>query len=999
MGVGLGVGLRFEVLGPVRAWWGSGEIQLGSPQQRSVLAALVLAEGSAVLSGELLDAVWGVRAPDSAVSVLRTYVHRLRRVLEPARDAAGSVIRSVGDGYRLAVVPGQCDVGVFRRLLATAESARRAGNAEDAAKFSREALSLWQGPALAGVRGEYAQGRRQRLEELRLSAQATCSAAELDLGAHTEVAAEMAGLVAGHPLDERFRELLMLALYRSGRQAAALENYRQARHLLADELGVDPGAALQSMYQRILRADPALLLSPSQVRPAWTSASTPPPSPAGPAGPVSLAQPDRPSVSCPSRAQPSVSAEGTGEGSVVPAQLPAGLPVFVGREAELAEVAGLSSGATVVVSAIAGTAGVGKTAFAVHWAHRIAGSFPDGQLYVNLRGFDPSGRPIPPEQALRTLLESLGADPKSLPQDPDALAARYRSLLTGKRVLLLLDNARDAAQVRPLLPGAPGSLAIVTSRNRLAGLVAVDGAHPLNLDVLSQPEARALLARRLGHHRITAEPQAVEEIIHRCAGLPLALAVTAAHAATRPTFPLSAIAAELRESADRLSVFQDAAGDTAADIRAVFSWSYQALTPDAARLFRLLSLHPGPDITAPAAASLAALPRTVIRQLLSELIQAHLLNEHTPGRYTTHDLLRAYAAELTRSTEPAQYVQDTRHRILDHYLHTAHEAAAMTGERALISVAPAGEGVRAEEFAGDTDKATAWFAAEQAVLLAAVEQAAEHHHDIHAWQLSWAMANHLHWRGLWREHEAVHRTAMRSARRLGDQTAQAHVSHGFAVAAMARGRVDEARVHAERTVELFTEAGGIRARAESCRTLAEVAEQQNDLETALAAAQQSLALFRAFGGQNGEDSRDWRATAAALNKVGWCHIQLGQHQQALDHCRQALVLCQELNCSTGAAETWGSIGYAHHHLGQYEQAVVAYHNAVAHSRQGDFCWMIAGILIRLGDTHLSAGRPNAARKAWTEALEIEEQLGSGTADTGSLRGKLLRLDESSASLH
>ncbi|MGW6016186.1 AfsR/SARP family transcriptional regulator [Streptomyces sp. NPDC055210] len=994
------VGLRFTVLGPVRAWHDGGEVELGSPQQRLVLAVLVLAEGSPVLSGELVDAVWGARAPVSALGVLRTYVHRLRRALGPEGDTVESVIRSEGDGYRLAIAPLQSDVGTLRGLLTGAENARRMGDFTGVAKILREALGLWQGPALAGVRGEYALCQRQRLEELRLSAQAACSAAELDLGAHAEVAAEASGLVAEHPLDERFRELLMLSLYRSGRQAAALDTYRQTRELLADELGIDPGPALQSMYQRILRADPALLLPPSHLRPARTLPAplTPPPAaPAEPADRVSApTDPARPSVSGPSRAQgspPSGGSAGPGEGPVVPAQLPAAPPAFVGREAELSKVAGLVSGPTVVISAVAGTAGVGKTAFAVHWAHLIAGRFPDGQLYVNLRGFDPTGRPTPPDQALRTLLESLGADPRALPHSTEALAAHYRSLMTGKRLLLLLDNARDAAQVRPLLPGAPGSLVIVTSRNRLTGLVAVDGAHSLNLDALTAIEARALLARRLGNNRVTAEPQAVEEIIDRCARLPLALAITAAHAATRPALPLTAIAAELRESADTLNAFHDTSGDTAADIRAVFSWSYQSLTPDAARLFRLLALHPGPDVTAPAAASLTALPLPHARRLLAQLVEAHLLDEHTPGRYSTHDLLRTYADELTHTTEIPRHRQDIRHRALDHYLHTAHRAAALTGERALIATAHVAEGVSIEGFDDDTDKATAWLTAEQGVILAAVEQAAAHQHDTHAWQLAWAVANHLHWRGLWHEHEAVHRTALQSAHRLGERTAQAHVHHGLAVAITARGRADEARVHAERAVELFTEAGDTRAGAESHRTLASVAEQQNDLETALEAAQRSLTLFQASTDHYDEDSRGRRATAVALNRVGWCHTQLGQHQQALDHSRQALVLCQELNCSTGSAETWDSIGYAHHHLGQYEQAVVAYHNAVALCRRGGFRWMTARVLLRLGDTHLSAGCPDAARTVWTEALDIKRRLGVGGAECDSLRARLRRLDE------
>ncbi|WP_329264908.1 tetratricopeptide repeat protein [Streptomyces sp. NBC_01478] len=952
--------LRFAVLGPVRAWRGSDEIELGPPQQRAVLAALLLAEGSQVPASGLIDAVWGTRAPASAPGILRTYVHRLRKALEPAGDTASSVLRSTGDGYQLRISPEELDLGAFRELLARAERARRAGDPKGAVGYLRDALDLWRGTALAGVRGEYAQAQRHRLGELRLSAEAARITAELDLGVHAEATAELTGLVTEHPLDERFRELLMLALYRSGQQAAALATYRDAQTLLAGELGVDPGPALQAMYQRVLRADAGLLAPLAPAEPAPVPAQAPAPLPV--------------------------------QAPAVPAQLPAGLAVFVGRDAELAEAARLPTGGTVVVSAIAGMAGVGKTTFAVRWARQVADRFPDGQLYLNLRGFDPVGLPVAPEHALRTLLESLGAGTRGLPQGVDALAALYRTLLTGKRMLVLLDNARDAAQVRPLLPGAPGCLVIVTSRDRLAGLVAVDGAHPLHLDLLSVPEARALLTRRLGQGRVAAEPDAVEEIIARCGRLPLALAVTAARAAIRSALPLSAIAAELRDSADGLDWFHD--GDAAADVRAVFSWSYHALTTDAARLFRLLGMHPGPDIALPAAAGLAGLTIPHTRQLLSELVQAHLVDESVPGRYASHDLLRAFATELTEALDPPQEARTARHRMFDHYLHTAREALALTARtRVLISLAPAVEGVRPEEFNGDTAKAVAWFTAERAVLLAGIEQAATHGYDVHTWQLAWAVASYLHRCGLWREHEAVHRTALDAARRLGDTAAEAHVLRLLAFSTADMGRVEEARAHAERAIELFTESGDTRACAEGYFTLSWVEERQGDPEAALAAAQRYLALSSVHDGHGVDDSRDRMTTACALNVVGWFQTCLGQHQQALDHCQQAVTLFLELGDETGAAATWDSIGHAYHHLGQYEQAVTAFRNTLDLSRRGDLPLLTAGTLRRLGDTHLSAADPDAARAAWVEGLDILERIGH--ADAESLRTRLRQLDEPS----
>ncbi|MEU9273203.1 BTAD domain-containing putative transcriptional regulator [Streptomyces sp. NPDC048251] len=942
--------LRFSVLGPVRAWRDETEVPLGPPQQRAVLTVLLLAEGAQVSMTKLSAAVWGNETPASASGILRGYIHRLRKALDPVSAPANSnsVIRSVGDGYQFCAV-FELDLRRFRDLCAQAERARGEGDIAGAVKLFREVNSLWHGTPLADVRGDYAQQQRMRLTELWLSATADRLTAELDLGHLAEAVAELGDLVAGHPLDERFRELLMLAYYRSGRQAAALDTYRDTRALLAEELGVDPGQALQTLYQRVLQADPALLSAPPSPDPAHAPATL--------------------------RSVP------------VPAQLPPVLPVFVGRQTELARATALSASGTVIVSAVAGTAGVGKTAFAVHWAHQVAYRFPDGQLYVNLRGFDPVGVPVTPEHALRTLLESLGADIRALPQDLDALAATYRTHIAGRRLLLLLDNARDAAQVRPLLPATPGTLAIITSRDRLTGLIAVDSAHPLHLDVLTSAEARSLLARRLGTARVDAEPDAVDEIIARCARLPLALSVTAARAATRPGFPLAALAAELRDSAADLDAFQDD-GDTAADVRAVFSWSYHALTPEAARLFRLLALHPGPDTTAPAAASLVGHPLPQTRRLLAQLVQAHLLDETAPGRYASHDLLRNYAGELTQTFETPARVRAARHRVLDHYLHTAHEAAALTNlARALVPLDPVAEGVRPEEFGGDAGKATAWFTAEHAVLIAAVEQAAAHGYDTHTWRLAWAVSNYLHLRGLWQEEEAAQRAALEAARRLDDQRAEAYAHRGLGLAMAGLGHLDRAASEARRAIELCTDTGDLRAAAESHRVLAWSLEQQGDLEGARDAAQRSLALFRACEGKGADDIRSRTAIASALNAVGWNQMLLGRHQEALDHCRQALALSQELGDATNVAHTWDTIGCAHHHLGQHAEAVDAFQRALDLYRlQGDLPWFVASTLTHLGDTRLSAGTPEAARVAWTEALAIMDHLGH--TDAESLRKRL-----------
>ncbi|MDH3039341.1 BTAD domain-containing putative transcriptional regulator, partial [Streptomyces sp. TRM75561] len=559
------------------------------------------------------------------------------------------MIQTVDVGYQTRLSDDELDLTSFRKLTALAEQAASRRDHQAVGATLREALSLWQGPALAGMHGWYADAQRVRLEALRTAAQGSYLAAELDLGAHEELVPQLIELVNGDPLNERFREMLMVALYRSGRQAAALETYLQARGLLQDELGVDPSPALQRMYHRILRADQTLFVERHGAN-AGTS-------------PVASMTRDE-------------SNRLLHRDLAAPAQLPADLASFVGREEAIEQARKLtpdigSAPSAAALSVVTGMAGVGKTAFAVHWAHTVADRFPDGQLYVNLRGFDSSYKPLTAKHALRTMVESFGVPSHSIPEDTDALAARFRTALSGRRVLLLLDNARDAAQVRPLLPGMPGCLTIVTSRNQLTGLIASDAAWPIRLDVLSPEEGRKFLARRIGEERVAAEPEAVDVIMEQCGRLPLALSIAAARAAIRATFPLASLAEELREGWGSLDSFTDAEPGSATDVRAVFSWSYKALTPATARLFRLLSLHPGPDISLAAAVSLAGLTRPHTRQLLAELVQACLVEEIAPTRYAWHDLVRAYSRELFIASDTPEEGESAMCRMLDYYLHSA----------------------------------------------------------------------------------------------------------------------------------------------------------------------------------------------------------------------------------------------------------------------------------------------------------------------------------------
>ncbi|MCT9076531.1 AfsR/SARP family transcriptional regulator [Streptomyces fulvoviolaceus] len=683
-------GTQFKVLGPVRVWRNGSELDVGHPKQRAVLAALLLRDGAQAQMEDLVDAVWGDDPPQTARGVLRTYVCRLRQTLA---DGGQDVIHRRTGGYALVSAPETVDLRRFEQLVSLAATARGAGDPERAAGRLREGLSLWQGTPLAAIPGPYAAYTRVLLAERRLAAAEDLLACDLDLGRHAQVAAEACALAAEHPLRERLRELQMTALYGAGRQAEALAVFDTTRRLLREELGVDPSAALREVHRRVLAADPTLGRAATDPRPRLGSTTlsdsgradmaspSAPPTPTGPAEPSAPAPVPPPSTGPAPEDGPATRPAPTGPTdpsvrgcaavpnalpgpvdplgpacrgaptalAVKPAQLPADLADFVGRCAEVERITELGTaadGAPSPTVVIGGMAGIGKTTLAVRCAHRLAPRFPDGQLYVNLRGFDASHTPLPPITVLGMFLSALGMSHRDIPTTIDARAAQYRSLLAGRRILVLLDNARDAQQVRPLLPGTSGCLTLVTSRDQLTGLVAAHDARSVRLPLFDSAHGRDFMARRLGGPRVEADPTAVDEIVRRCGGLPVALAVVCASAVLRPALPLAAVAAELRQAHGSLDAFTDAGEDAAIDVRAVFSWSYDTLSPEAARLFRLLAVHAGPDVTARTVTGLVGLSERQARRVLGELSRAHLLSEQAPGQYVWHDLLRAYAAEL-----------------------------------------------------------------------------------------------------------------------------------------------------------------------------------------------------------------------------------------------------------------------------------------------------------------------------------------------------------------
>ncbi|HEY0452902.1 AfsR/SARP family transcriptional regulator [Actinophytocola sp.] len=914
--------MEFRLFGEVQLRAEGRSLDVGTPRQQAVLAALAVDAGRPVPIETLIDRVWDDDPPAEARNVLYSHLSRIRRLLK----GGTARIERRSAGYVLDVDPDQVDLHRFARLV---EQSKTAAITDRAAALA-EALRMWRDTPLAGIPGEWVAKTRDSWQRRRLDAAARWADAELELGRSDAVLATLPDLVAENPLAEPLEALLMRALHAAGRDAEALDRYADLRRRLADELGTDPGPELRALHTALLRGE-----LPAPV-------------------------PDRTLAT--------------------PAQLPPDVYGFAGRDAELRQLdalAGSGSG-TMRIAAVSGTAGVGKTSLVVHWAHRLRDQFPNGQLYVNLRGFDPTGSPVTPAEAMRTFLDAFEVPLQRIPTGFEAQVGLYRSLLADRRVLVVLDNARDVEQVRSLLPGAPGCLVVVTSRTLLSGLVAV-GARPVTVDLLDAGEARELLVGRLGADRVAAEPWAAGEIVDLCARLPLALAVVAARAATYPTFALAELARELRETRGGLDEFSGA--DPATDPRAVFSWSYQQLTEAAARLFRLLGLHSGPDLGTRAAASLTGLPAATARRLLTELAQAHLVAEHSPGRYACHDLLRAYASELDLALDTDADRRAATRRMLRHYVHSADNADRLLDPRrdappTLTAVPSDVDPERVPDLVG----ALAWFNAEHRVLVTAVHQDIEF--DAEVWELAWTMRRFLAHQGHWHDEVDVLTVALAAAERLGDPVRQAYAHCYLGCTYVWFEQHDDADRELRRALELYRDSGDTPGQAHVRYYLAWMLERQGRNVEALAHAEQALELYGFAGHSAGE--------AKSLNAVGWFHSMLGDHRAAIGYCEKALDLQTRLGDEVAAGSTWHSIGYAHDRLGDHTRAIACYRAALNLYHQSGYRFGEALALRSLGESYRDTDDAEAARVAWQQAIEIYDQLGHPDAD--DTRAKLRNLN-------
>lgn len=924
----MALAIEFRILGDVEVYLNDRPVEIGYAQLRFMLVILLMEANRSVPLDQIVARVWeGRKLPHRPRAAVQHNITMLRHALADAADEV--TISRYSAGYQISVDPSAVDLHQFGGLL---DQARVAATDNDAAALFEQALRLWRGEPCAGLDTLWISSFRARLGARRDAAWLDLVDVQLRLGRHEALLVDLSNQTEQRPLDERLAGQYMLALYRSGRQALALAHYQRIRHRLVDQLGTDPGRSLQRLHQRILAADPMLAVS-------------------------------------------ATSAAGTSS-TAVPRQLPAPPRYFAGRSAELDEVTGAlnaSDDGTMKILAIGGIGGIGKTWLALRWAHQHLDRFPDGQLYLNLRGFDPTGRPMATATAVRAFLGALGVDSFAVPADEEAQGGLYRSLVANRRILVVLDNARDADQVIPLLPGSATCTVLVTSRHRLTGLIAGHGAHIMDLDVLSAEESRNLVSRRLGSKRLADEPIAAAELLDGCAGLPLALGIVAARAASHPDFPLASLAEELHDHAGRLDILDG--GELATNVRAVLSWSLHATDDETATVFTLLGLVPGPDISTAAVASLTALPTTRIRTVLRRLADASLVQQHLPGRYRLHDLVRRYAAEQAAHSDTAGLHVGALQRLVDFYVHTAFSA-----EQLLQSLLPsiqlgrAAGGCRPDALA-DKAGALAWFTAEYPNLLASQRAAADQGWAVSVWQLAWVTTTFLYRQGRFTEALTAWRGGEAAAGQLDDPTIRNGTHQMLGAIFSELGRHDEAFHH----LNMAERFGDLASHAYTHHALGWLWSLRGDNRRALHYAERSLRRYQSLGIPAGE--------ARELTVIAWYWAQLAEYENSRAYCATAMALARRHRYVEDEALVLGIRGYDEYHNGQYQSAVDYLQQSAALLREVGNTYYEATVLDYLGCARRAAGETSSARQAWqlacvlyqaqhrlTEAERVQERL-------------------------
>ena len=920
----------FRILGPVEVWTGDGWSSIGAGKQRSLLATLLLRPGEPVSLDVLIDEVWPEKAPARAANLVSVYVHHLRKLIG---DGDGRVLLTRAPGYQVAVGPGELDADRFAVLVADGRQALASGAEERAVDLLTEAIGLWRGRARADVPATpLVAAEADRLEESRIEALELRAEASLACGRYAEVVPEMRRLLADHALREKLWALLMRALYGAGRQAEALEVYERARNTIADELGVDPGADLQQLYQQILSGDS------EQARIA-----------AGQSRPIPVPGPQAPPV---------------------PAQLPADIPDFTGRSGQveqlrelLAGAAGDASPGAVPVVLVVGSGGLGKTTLAVHAAHLLAGEFPDGQLYANLHA---ATQPADPAEVLARFLRDLGADAARIPLGEEERAAQFRTRLAGKRVLIVLDDARNAEQVGPLLPGSASCAVLVTARIWLPEL---SGSAVLDLDVLSDDEAGTLFTRIVGERRAAAEPAATEEVLAACVGLPLAIRIAGARLATRGSWTVRTLAVRLSDERRRLDELR--AGNLA--VRASFEVSFASLPGPVvpgevgpAQAFRLLGLWTGPSFSLAAAAALLGEPDDTAAGALDVLVDAHLMESPGPDRYRFHDLLRVYAADRARTQESEADQAAAIARVLTWYLHTTEAAAAIiSAHHARVPLGPPPAGVQPLGFAG-LDAALAWCETERPGLTAAARLAASSGlHEI-AWKLPAGAMSFYYRRSHWGDWVATHEAGLASARHLCDYQAEAWMLNNLGMA-YGDQRRQECVGYFEQALAIYRGMGDPRGETRAANNVASAWFNLGRFDEALAAGLRSLEIQRRNGNRYGE--------GIALGVLGGSCQRLGRFAEAIHHLQAALAIFRELGDRMAEADSISDLGEAYLGLGRVSEAIDALTSSLAIWQDIGDRHGLAATLLRLGRAQQAAGNAGQADDLLSRAAGLFDELG------------------------
>ncbi|GLZ40442.1 BTAD domain-containing putative transcriptional regulator [Actinokineospora sp. NBRC 105648] len=909
--------LWFGLLGPLEVLRDGEQVALPSAKQRIVLTALLLRANQVVTVDELIDRLWPDEVPSSPRPTAQAYVMRLRRVLgDPAEDYR--LVRTVENGYLIDVAPGQLDLTLFREEMRLAdEAAGRADPAQETVHL-RAALALWRGKPLANVPSD--QIRREEvpwLEELRLQALERRMRLELDSGGHDQVITELRALTTEYPLRERFWAQLMLALHRADRQADALEAHRGLTKILADELGIDPGDEVQRLQLAILNNDPALRLAV--------------------AAPVAAPRPA--------------------------SALPPDSVDFVGRATEIAAVTRLLDPAATARApryvVLSGPPGVGKTALAIHLAHLLDGAFPDGCLYVNLRGYSQQA-PLGVPRALTQLLRGLGVRPEQIPLDEEDQLELYGSLLAGKRMLVVLDNAAGSGQVRPLLPTQPGCAAVVTSRNDLRGLVALQGARRVALDPLPDADARLLLADIVGPGLVAAEPDAAAELVRLCARLPLAVRIAGANLSSRSATTIADYVTELRQ-ANRLSALA-IEDDEQAAVRTAFGLSYEMLKPEVRHLFRVLGHVPGPDFTPAAAAALSGESVEQATRLLGTLVTASLVQPQARNRYQFHDLLRLYAQERAELEDSPEFREAALRRLYSCYLgHT--DAAARVLDPALPRTAPTEEVARFE----GPQEALGWLNEERVNLVAAVEFAAgEESLRPLSWQLTDGLTGYLHTHRHDSDLLASGTTALAAAREHGDQAAEATMLGALGVLRWSVGDYVGALDHLRRSLALHRAGDNPAAVGTALVKLGVVHLEDGTLSEAVRHLTEALGRSTPAGG------------VVARVRLGAVHLEMGELATARAHLDAALAECGPLGLVHTEALALNTLGAVHLRLGEFDDAITCHESALARYRTLGSRHDQAEVLQNLAAVYRDARRYERAVEYGEMALELAR-------DTGNLR--------------